>query len=128
MRWKIISDSTNYPARTFGLTHLVALLVCVPFINFLPIDAESQPLYLAPMLFLLVRKFRVQRLFMTLVALLIALDALRVSNRKKKVDLSTVDKNSGGFLVTHGMVMNEETGDIVSQSDYSETLYRSLSD
>lgn len=67
-------------------------------------------------------------LFFLLIALLIALDALRVSNRKKKVDLSTVDKNSGGFLVTHGMVMNEETGDIVPQSDYSETLYRSLSD
>jgi len=62
------------------------------------------------------------------IALWVALDAVRVSHRKKKIDLATVDKDSGGFLVTHGMVMNKKTGEIQPQSDYSELLYRSLSD
>jgi hypothetical protein len=67
-------------------------------------------------------------LLVVLIALWVALDAVRVSYRKKKIDLATVDKDSGGFLVTHGMVMNERTGEIKPQSDYSELLYRSISD
>ena len=67
-------------------------------------------------------------LLVVLIALWVALDAVRVNHRKKKIDLATVDKDSGGFLVTHGMVMNERTGEIKPQSDYSELLYRSLSD
>ena len=67
-------------------------------------------------------------LFLLSIALFVTWNAVIVNHRKKKIDLATVDKDSGGFLVTHGMVMNERTGEIKPQSDYSELLYRSLSD
>lgn len=60
----------------FSLTFLVALLICLPYLKVLPLDAEAQPLYIFPMLFILLRKLLAPRwflifcLFLTLVTLL----------------------------------------------------------
>jgi hypothetical protein len=53
---------------------------------------------------------------------------IKITRNKAKVDLDTIDRSSGGFLVTHGMVRDKTSGRLKPDSEYSELFYRSLAD
>ncbi len=50
---------------------LVAFLICMPYLMVLPIEAEAQPLYIFPMLFILLRKLLIPRWFLVFCSFLL---------------------------------------------------------
>lgn len=66
--------------------------------------------------------------FLISLILFYAFVGLRIAHRRRKVDLKSIDREKGGFLVTHGMVTDNNGTEIESDSDYSESFYRSLAD
>lgn len=53
---------------------------------------------------------------------------IKVARNKKKVDLESIDRSVGGFLVTHGMVRDKTSGRLKPDDEYSELFYRSLTE
>lgn len=69
--------SSSYDLETrknfFDLVSIIALLICMPFINLFPIPNESQPLYLLPMTLYILMGKRVNKVFLIFLFTLSAL-------------------------------------------------------